>query len=145
MIPFPRRLFPLCTVFEKRYIFVSIYKPDLAQSNPWVLVFPFYHGANLHTHTHTHSNLLNLVRISIRSFIMALGKKCRTSSLKRSVSFGGEARALGRKRIGISDFDDSDWSPKTPLKKQRSGRFDFDTETSQLEALPQEILVSPKP
>lgn len=76
---------------------------------------------------------------------MALGKKCRTSSLKRSVSFGGEARALGRKRIGISDFEDSDWSPKTPLKKQRSGTFDFDTETSQLEALPQEILVSPKP
>ncbi|XP_062017040.1 F-box protein SKIP27-like [Rosa rugosa] len=81
---------------------------------------------------------------------MALGKKCRSSLLKRSVSFGGGegfVRALGRKRIEIPDAEDSysGLSPKTPLKKQRSEcfafDFDFEGESSKLEALPQEILI----
>ncbi|XP_062023525.1 F-box protein SKIP27-like [Rosa rugosa] len=76
---------------------------------------------------------------------MALGKNCRSSSLKCSFSSGGGGeegfvRALGRKRIEIPDA-----GPKTPLKKQRSEcfafDFDFEGESSKLEALPREILI----
>lgn len=82
---------------------------------------------------------------------MALGKKCRSSSLKRSVSFGvgeGFVRAFGRKRVEVDDsgIGIELRSPKTPLKKQRSEcfefSFEFEEEVSKLEALPQEILVS---
>ncbi|KAM5579025.1 hypothetical protein ABKV19_009025 [Rosa sericea] len=76
---------------------------------------------------------------------MALGKKCRSSSLKCSVSSGGGGegfvRALGRKRIEIPDAEDSYLGPKTPVKKQRSECFAFEGESSKLEALPQEILI----
>ncbi|PRQ50897.1 putative F-box domain, leucine-rich repeat domain, L domain-containing protein [Rosa chinensis] len=82
---------------------------------------------------------------------MALGKNCRSSSLKCSVSSGGGGgeegfvRALGRKRIEIPDAEDSYSGPKTPLKKQRSQCFAFDFgfegESSKLEALPREILI----
>ncbi|KAL6206962.1 hypothetical protein ACLB2K_024207 [Fragaria x ananassa] len=82
---------------------------------------------------------------------MALGKKCRSSSLKRSVSFGvgeGFVRAVGRKRIEVDDDSGIGIelrSPKTPLKKQRSEcfefSFEFEEEVSKLEALPQEILI----
>ncbi|XP_050370357.1 F-box protein SKIP27-like [Argentina anserina] len=77
---------------------------------------------------------------------MALGKKCRSDSLKRSVSFGGAVgegfvRALGRKRVEIVELG----SPKTPLKRQRSACFDFNIDfedgVPKLEALPREILI----
>lgn len=88
---------------------------------------------------------------------MALGKKCK-SCLKSKrgglvaeegleLGFVKYTRALGRKRIGISNNGEpspTDSYPSTPLKKQRSGKLVSDSETSALEALPQEILVSPK-
>ncbi|KAB2601134.1 F-box protein SKIP27-like [Pyrus ussuriensis x Pyrus communis] len=95
---------------------------------------------------------------------MALGRKCK-SCLKTKRGGGtvaaeaeGEGivelgfvkytRALGRKRIGISNNGEeaspADLYPKTPLKKQRSGNMIWESETaasSALEALPQEILI----
>ncbi|BFG27654.1 F-box protein [Prunus yedoensis var. nudiflora] len=85
---------------------------------------------------------------------MALGKKCK-SCLKSKrgglvaeegleLGFVKYTRALGRKRIGISNNGEAsptDSYPSTPLKKQRSGKLIWDSETSALEALPQEILI----
>ncbi|KAM1363730.1 hypothetical protein ACFX15_028076 [Malus domestica] len=94
---------------------------------------------------------------------MALGKKCK-SCLKAKRGSGGAVvaeaepmmelgfvkytRALGRKRIGISNNGEeaspADLYPNTPLKKQRSGKMIWESKTaasSALEALPQEILI----
>ncbi|KAM1384701.1 hypothetical protein EV1_036468 [Malus domestica] len=93
---------------------------------------------------------------------MALGKKCRSCLTSKrgaggvmaeaegtmELGFVKYTRALGRKRIGISNNGEgdspADLYPKTPLKKQRSGEMVWESETaasSALEALPQEILL----
>ena len=96
---------------------------------------------------------------------MALGKKCRNcfTTPKRSNGLSSDhnneeealefglvkyARAFGRKRIVISNNGEDlilDSIPKTPLKKHCSQeRLILDHESSPLEALPTELLVSPK-
>lgn len=94
---------------------------------------------------------------------MALGKKCRTclksnsSDLVAAAAAADEGldlgavrytRGLGRKRVVISSNGEAspvDSSPMTPLKKKLCGdRMVVDSdERSRLEALPQDVLVSP--
>lgn len=97
---------------------------------------------------------------------MALGKICRTSSLKfnHGVANGGEESGLrrfvrcdsglGRKRIEISkeieEFSPIDTPTKVPLLKRHCSErikkmmmIDDRDEKSVLESLPQDVLVSP--
>ncbi|KAF5728956.1 F-box protein [Tripterygium wilfordii] len=53
-------------------------------------------------------------------------------------------RGFGRKRVVISNDVEAqslDSSPRTPLKRQRSQKMNFDLEKSALESLPQDILI----
>lgn len=88
---------------------------------------------------------------------MALGKKCTSLKLKRSNSVAGDGgyelglvnytRGLGRKRIVISKNGEAfstDSNLNIPLKKRCGERMAAMSEKSPLEALPQDILVSPK-
>lgn len=91
---------------------------------------------------------------------MALGKKCRTCLNSKSSDLVAAAadegldlgavrytRGLGRKRVVISNNGEAspvDSSPMTPLKKLCGDRVVVDSdERSRLEALPQDVLVSP--
>lgn len=86
---------------------------------------------------------------------MALGKKCRSfTGPKRGGLVSDEGLELGpvryfstsfgRKRIVISNLS-GDSSPKTPTKKRCGGlnTVVMDLERSPLEALPNDVLVSP--
>ncbi|KAJ7968462.1 F-box protein [Quillaja saponaria] len=61
-----------------------------------------------------------------------------------AIGFVGRTRALGRKRVVISKngvASPLDSNSETPLKRRCSGRMVFEPEKSQLEALPQDILI----
>lgn len=89
---------------------------------------------------------------------MALGKKCRTClKPKRGDLVAADegldlglvryTRTLGRKRIVVSNNGEAapmDSSPMSPSKKLCGDRMVVDSERSRLEALPQDVLVSPK-
>lgn len=89
---------------------------------------------------------------------MALGKKCRTclKSKRSDLAAADEGldlglvrytRTFGRKRIVISNNGEAspmDSSPMSPLRKLCGDRMVVDSERSRLEALPQDVLVSPK-
>ncbi|XP_021887056.1 F-box protein SKIP27-like [Carica papaya] len=87
---------------------------------------------------------------------MALGRKCSAVKSRRGGANAEQevlelgvvkyTRGLGRKRIVISNVEESSLSPldsviRTPLKRQCSGRMIFGFEKSPLEALPQDILI----
>lgn len=62
-----------------------------------------------------------------------------------ALGFVGCPRALGRKRVAISNNAENsriDSDVMTPLKRMYSGKMDVNFERSPLEALPQDILVS---
>lgn len=102
---------------------------------------------------------IGVLKFTVRSDSeMALGKKCTSLKLKRCNSVAGHegyelglvnyTRGLGRKRIVISNNGDAlfplNSSLETPLKKRCGERMAVVSERSPLEALPQDILVSPK-